>query len=74
MGSKRLCTSMAISRSAAAAAAASSLCSASVFTGGFVMSTCMPRARHAFAIAKCVSSGVKMIATSPGSKAAAAFL
>ena len=34
----------------------------------------MPRARHAFAIAKCVSSGVKMIATSPGSKAAAAFV
>ena len=65
---------MAISRSAAAAAAASSLCSTRVFTGGFVMSTCMPRARHAFAIAKCVSSGVKMIATSPGSKAAAAFL
>ena len=56
----------------ARAAAASFWWSASVLTGGFVIITCMPRSMHAIAISKCVSSGVKMIAQSPGANAGTA--
>mmetsp|Transcript_13419 Transcript_13419/g.37110 ORF Transcript_13419/g.37110 Transcript_13419/m.37110 type:complete len:209 (+) Transcript_13419:934-1560(+) len=72
MGSNRLCSSICTSTFFLAAAAIRIRCSSNVLTGGLVIRTCIPRSTQASAISRCVSSGVKTIAQSPGWKLSAA--